>query len=97
MVRNARSRRKSIHHNADPGTAELLFRIITSVNQLSVCGAVADWCEELAQQIADLSSTGTRNPVAKVNNESESQVAPTDVSILSKSPLTSVLGRGNSV
>ena len=33
-------------------TAELLLRIIISVNQLSIYGAVADWREEFAQQIA---------------------------------------------
>ena len=38
--------------NGDPATAELLFRIIISVNQLSIHGAVSDWCEEFAQQIS---------------------------------------------
>ena len=40
-----------IHDIGGSATAELLFRIIASVNQLSVYGAVLDWCEELAQQI----------------------------------------------
>ena len=44
----------------------------TSINSFSVYGAVADWCEELAQQISDHSSTGTGNPLAKANDESES-------------------------
>ena len=30
----------------DSTTAELLFRVIISVNQLSIYGAVSDWCEE---------------------------------------------------
>ena len=38
------SGRTSIHDNAEPATAELSPRIIISVNQLSVCGAEADWC-----------------------------------------------------
>ena len=36
----------SIHYCADPGTIETVFRTIISVNQLSLCGAVADMCEE---------------------------------------------------
>ena len=38
------------------------LRTITSVNQLSMYGAVSDWCEELAQRIEDRSK-GTRKPV----------------------------------
>ena len=49
--------RTSIHCNADPATAELLFRIIIPVSQLSIYGAVAAWCEELAPQISDHSSS----------------------------------------
>ena len=88
--------RTSIHHNSDPATAELLPRIILSVNQLSVHGAVADWCEEVAQLISDHCSSGTENLVAKVNNESESKVAPIVVSILSKSLLINVPAFGQS-
>ena len=36
----------SIHFCADPATIETVFRTITSVNQLSVYGAVAEICEE---------------------------------------------------
>ena len=32
----------SIHHCADPGTSEIVFGTIISVNQLSLYGAVAD-------------------------------------------------------
>ena len=35
-----------IHYKGDSTTATLLFRTIISVNQLSVYGAVSDWCEE---------------------------------------------------
>ena len=36
----------SIHFTADNPTIETIFRIIISVNQLSICGAVAAICEE---------------------------------------------------
>ena len=36
----------SIHFAADPKTIETIFRIIVSANQLSLCRAVADMCEE---------------------------------------------------
>ena len=39
----------SIHYNGDSTTAELLFRIVISVN-LSVYGAISDWSGELVQQ-----------------------------------------------
>ena len=50
---------RSIHYNGNPATAELLLRIIMSVNQLSISGAVADWCGEFVQQISDPCSSGT--------------------------------------
>ena len=36
----------SIHFTADYPTIETVFRIIISANQLSICGAVAEMCEE---------------------------------------------------
>ena len=36
----------SIHYRADQGTITTVLRTITSVNQLSIYGAVADTCEE---------------------------------------------------
>ena len=36
----------SIHHCADLETIEIVFRIILSVNQLSLYGAVTEMCEE---------------------------------------------------
>ena len=36
----------SIHFTADQDTVDRIYRIILSVNQLSVCGAVAAICEE---------------------------------------------------
>ena len=40
-----------IHFNAELSNTELLFRTINSANQLSIYGAVADWCEDLAEKI----------------------------------------------
>ena len=77
------------HRNTYPATA--------AVKQLSIYGAVADWCQELAQQIADHSSSCTRNLVVGVNNDLEPKVAPADLSILTSSPIINVLARGNSV
>ena len=36
----------SIHFCADGDTVETVFRTIISVNQLSIYGAVSDWCEQ---------------------------------------------------
>ena len=41
-----KNNRATRHFNADASKTELLFRIIHSVNQLSVCGAVSNWCEQ---------------------------------------------------
>ena len=41
-----RTRKLSIHYAADLETIETIFRIIISANQLSLCGAVAEICEE---------------------------------------------------
>ena len=37
----------TIHFSAEPSDADLLFRTIHSANQLSIYGAIADWCDEL--------------------------------------------------
>ena len=55
----------SIHCNGDSTTIELLFSITISANQLSVYGAISEWCEGLAHQISGHSSTGTGSPVAR--------------------------------
>ena len=80
LARGSLQRKLSIHHSGDSTTAEL-FRIIMSVNQLSVYGAVSDWCEELAQQISDHSSFSTVRPLPEMNDESESRISPNEVSI----------------
>ena len=40
--------RGTIHFSADASNTELLFRIIHSVNQLNIYGAVSDWCEQFS-------------------------------------------------
>ena len=59
--------------------------------------AVADWCEELSQQVSDHSSSSIGNLVAKVNDKSEFKVAPTVVSVLTKSPVIDIPAQGNLV
>ena len=43
------SEKKSIHFNRSDETVELILRTVISVNQLSIYGAVANLCEELAR------------------------------------------------
>ena len=62
------------------------FAMIISVNQLSLYGAVSDWCGELAQQISEHSSSSTGRPVAEMNDESGSRISPSVVSILTNPP-----------
>ena len=70
-----RKRKILIHHNGVSTIAELLIRINISVNQLSVHGAITDWCEEPAQQISDHLFSSTERPVAIMNDESESRTS----------------------
>ena len=67
----------SIHFNADPTNAEPSLHIIVSVNQPSIHGATADWCQDLAQQIAPHFPVSTGTPVANVDDDSASQVPST--------------------
>ena len=62
---------KSIHFNGSDETIELILRTVISVNQLSVYGAVADLCKELARD-----SSGAGKPAA--NENLESIVIPTE-------------------
>ena len=68
--------RTSTHCNAERRQS-CHFASLFQYDQFSVHGAVSDWCEELAQQITDHSSSSTGKPVAEVNDESEPKVAPT--------------------
>ena len=62
---------KSIDCNGSDETIELILRTVFAVNKLSVYGAVADLCEELARD-----SSGTGKPAA--NENLESMVIPTE-------------------
>ena len=62
---------KSIHFNGSDETIEWILRTVISVNQLSVSGAAADLCKELARD-----SSGERKPAA--NDNVESMVIPTE-------------------
>ena len=55
-----------------------------SVHQVRIYGATADWCQDLAKRIAAHSPRSTGNPVAIVDNDSESQVPSADLSNLTK-------------
>ena len=46
VLRSKGGGKLSIHYCADSATIETVFRTITSVNQLSLYGAVAEMCEE---------------------------------------------------
>ena len=85
----------SILYDGDSETAELLFRIIISVNQLSVYGAVSAWCEEFAQQISDHFSPCTGKPVAEMNDGSVYRISPNVVLILTNPPSISVPVQGD--
>ena len=58
----------SMRFCGDDNTAEVVLRSIISVNQLSIYGAVADMCDELACRISDCSES-TGKPVAQDNPE----------------------------
>ena len=59
----------SIHYCGDSEIAELIFRTIVSVSQLSIYGAVSDWCEELAKRISICSEQSAGKPASKNNSE----------------------------
>ena len=46
-VLKRKNNRDTMHFTADASNTELLYRTIHSANQLSICGAVACWCQEL--------------------------------------------------
>ena len=64
----------AIHFSGDTSNAELSFRTIHPANQLSIYGAVVDWCEELAQQIPGQSYSSPEKSIAKVAQQFFSKV-----------------------
>ena len=83
----------SIHYG-DSSTAELLFRIITSVNELGVHGAT-DWLEELAQQVSDPSFSSTGKPRGDYARTVRLSTLTRCRVNLNESPPTNVLVQGN--
>ena len=61
----------SIHFSADPDTVDTIYRIILSVNQLSIYGAVAAICDEYDDQPD--STGGTRHTGRSINCSWENQ------------------------
>ena len=82
----------SIHFCGDEDTAEVVLRTIISVNQLSIYGAVAHMCDELAWRISGCSES-TGKLVAQ--NNLETMVMPTEVSTTNKTPWTNEKVQGN--
>ena len=76
----------SIHFCGDDETVEV------ALNQLSVYGAVADMCDELAWRISGCSEC-TGKPVAQ--NKSETLVMPTESSTTHNPPRTNEKVQGN--
>ena len=68
-----------------------------NTNQLCVYGAIADWCQDLAVQLAPHSPSSTATPVANVEDDPASQDPSADVSNLTKFPMFSIRARGDSI
>ena len=75
----------SFHFCGGPLTVEVVSRPITSFNKLSIYGAVADMCEELASRISDY-LVGTAKLVAE--DKPETTVSPTNLSTTTNPLLT---------
>ena len=75
----------SLHFCGDDKTVEMILRTIISVDQLSIYGAVADMCDELACRISGCSER-TGKLVAQDNPSTT--VIPTELTTTNKSPRT---------
>ena len=82
----------SVHFCGDDNTAELVLRTIISVKQLSIYGAVADMCDELACRI---SGRPDRTGELVAQDNPEIMVIPTELSTTNKSPRTGDDVQGN--
>ena len=76
----------SIHFCADGDTIETGFRKIISVNQLSICGAVSDVCEEYST-----CQTRTERPVSA--EQSDPLFAPANLLIMTPRPSIEILAQ----
>ena len=72
----------TIHFSGDMSNAELSFRTIHPANQLSIDGAVVDWCEELAQQIPGQFFSSPEKSIAKVAQQLYRKLEPEEVNTL---------------
>ena len=68
--------KKSIHFNGSEETIELILRTSISVNQLSVCVAVADLCRELSKDSRARGKPDTNEYLETVEIPTELLVAP---------------------
>ena len=75
-LRSTAGGKLSTHFCCDTDTVEVVLRTIVSVNQLSVYGAVADMCDDLASRLSDCSEC-TGRPVAEDNSETGCQCKET--------------------
>ena len=75
--RKSNGGRTSIHCNREPATAELLLRIIVSVNRFSVHRAVVVWCQGPARRNSSSFS------IEHGESHCESQVPSADLSMVS--------------
>ena len=81
-------RKRNIHFNADASNKELLFRIIRSVNQLSIHGAVPNWCEQFGLTMDEKGQEKILARGESVNKEKLNSVNSQGVNFLVSSPRT---------
>ena len=72
----------TIHFSADPSNEELLFRMINSACQLSIYGAIADWCDAWTQRILGQSFSSMEKSIAKVTEQLYRKWEPEEVNTL---------------
>ena len=84
MLKSKGGEKLSRHFCADGDTIETVFRTITSVNQLSIYGAVSELCEEY-------SSCSSGRPV--VAEQSDPHFAPADLLITTPTPSVEILAQ----
>ena len=75
--------------------ADNLFRTRNLASQVSIYGAVADWCDELPQQIPGQLSSSIEKSTAKVNEQLDCPLLPEEVNTLMKTPETDVQASRN--
>ena len=82
----------TIHFNADASNTELFFQKIHSANQLSIYGAVSNWCEEFGEwERADFG----KRFVAKENEQLLKNVKLQEVNSLVQTPRSDDPASGN--